>query len=46
MSKTKKVAAAALAVASLAATPATYAALGGSTKGVQPACGTSSSGCR
>jgi hypothetical protein len=44
MSKTKKLAAAALAVLALAAVPATSIALGGS-EGVSVACGGASGGC-
>jgi hypothetical protein len=46
MSKTKKLAAAALAVLALAAVPTTSVALGGSGESVKFACGSSSGGCQ
>jgi hypothetical protein len=46
MSKTKKLAAATLAVLALAALPATSVALSGSSEGVHLACGGGSGGCQ
>jgi hypothetical protein len=46
MSKTKKLAAAALAVLALAAVPATSVAISGSSEEVHLACGSSSGGCQ
>jgi hypothetical protein len=46
MSKTKKLAAAALATLALAAVPATSVALSGGSEAVQLACGGSSGGCQ
>jgi hypothetical protein len=45
MSKTKKLAAAALAVLALAAVPATSVAVSGSAESVELACGGTSGGC-
>jgi hypothetical protein len=46
MSKTKKLIASALAIASLAAVPSTSTILGGASDGVQLACGSGSTGCQ